>query len=206
MFNAAKEMSPLERAFVKAYALALIRDADLMRCVVGLMEPDGLGLNDVAAAVVAATKLLKLEQEFSVKLAGVATQLQLPEKKLRKADQAQEQLLLDIFGLSFFKLSIKDESSFLKKKYDAGWFSGKPAEWSNFLTDSYGGNIAKHATEKKESSSVFDIFSKLFDAFLPKNLSSNKLWPPQQSHMFLFYSDDYYDEDDDEDEEDDYDY
>lgn len=204
MFNAAEEMSPLERAFVKAYALALLRDADLIQCVVGLMEPDGLGIRDVATATHAALELRKLEDAFSAKLAAVAERLQLPDKKARKIDQAQEKLLLDIFGLSFFKLAVKDESSFVKKKYDAGWFSGKPTEWSNLLNDAYGSNI-KYAPHKKELPSIFDAFSQLFGSLLPKTLPSNKLWPPSTPHLFLFYADDYYEDDEDEDEED-YDY
>ena len=207
MFNAAEEMSPLERAFVKEYALALLRDADFVQCVVGLMEPDGLAITDVAVAAAAATKLCEISDDYTAKMTAVAEKSQLPAKKTRKFDQAQEKILLDVFGLSFFKLAVKDETSFVKKKYDAGWFSGKPTEWSNLLNKAYGG-LSKPVDDKKSPPSMLDLFSQLFNAFLPKNLPGNKLWPPTPT-LFLYY-DEYYADDDmdeeEEDEDDDYEY
>jgi hypothetical protein len=204
MFNAAEEMSPLERAFVKEYALALIRDADLVRCVVGLMEPDGLDIKDVVDATDAAIKLCVINEQFLANLTVVSAQAKLDTKKSSKFDQAQEKLLLDIFGLSFFKLAVKDESSFVKKKYDAGWFSGKPTEWSNLLNKAYGG-FAEKVADKNHPPAVMEAFAKLFNLLLPNNFYGNKLWPPEITQDFLLYYDEYY-EDDLEDEEEDYNY
>lgn len=199
MFDAAEEMSPLERAFVKAYAKALIRDADLIYCVVGLMEPDGLAMRDFVAAISAATELQKLSEEFQARLNAVAVKQQLMQKD-QKPDRSQEKLLLDLFGLSFFKLQLKNGPAGVKKTIGGGWFSGKPAEWSSVFGKFYDKVVAADVEKK---SSLFDAFTKLFGLFTPKT-ETNKLWPPIGSDLFLFHYEEY--DDYEEEDDDDYDY
>ena len=203
MFNVAEEMTPTERAFVRAYATALLRNKSLVHTTISLMRPDALAVADVVTAAKAAVSLCQLDADFVDALSAVATKNSMPEKStIKKYDAAQTKLLLDLFGLSFFQLVLSGGEKAPPKKNTVGWFSGKPEEWSFLIAKL---NDAAATAEKNKLSPLLSSLLKFFNLLTDPPAGASKIWPPYSpykdiSGLFMHSNEEFDDWDDDADD------
>ncbi len=130
MFNI-KQMSPAEVLFIRTYIVAMRRQYDLLNTVMDLMDPDNLGIADVAVATRVATELQDMHADFDSALHELPGYSKFA-RRIPKAEPSMDQLA-DLFSLSFFKMVTVIKSTLGEKKKDDGWFSGKPDEWQATL-------------------------------------------------------------------------
>lgn len=192
-------MSPAEIQFIRLYITTLRREYYLVRSVVDLMHPSGLGLKSFSEATSVALGLAELQQDFDAKLRQLQKKNHPRTKFVSTGPTIDE--LADLFSLSFFKIITTGESpAGVKSAHNKGWFSGKPTEWKKTL-QSYK-DVPKNKTQ-----SLPDLLTDFFSAalkFFPfdnktwlsnKSNLTKKIWPPDPNN--------WYDEIDDEDDDDD---
>lgn len=179
-------MSPAELQFIRLYVTTLRREYYLLRSVIDLMHPSGLGVKNFIDAANMALALDEMQKDFDAKLARIQKKDNLKKSNVSVGPSLDE--LADMFSLSFFKLVTVEEKSKTgeKIKTDDGWFSGKPAEWKTTL------QLYKN-TPKDAGYALPDLLSNFFNTlikFFPsapnqKNWyegpfgPTKKLWPPQ---------------------------
>lgn len=184
MFNFAAAMGPTESQFVRVYVAALRRDYDLVRSVLDLMSPDGLGLKNFSEAVTVAAGLRELQSDFDAKINRAQK-----KHKMRKIAQPTHPSavdILDLFSLSFFKImtTVKKETvNNDEQLVSEGWYSGKPTEWKK--------TVYMYKDVPKDNNwpaALGDIFSQVFKFFLANKPKwdmpppgMKKIWPPANS-------------------------
>ena len=181
MFNFVAAMGPTEAQFVRVYVAALRRDYALVRSVLDLMSPDGLGLKSFSEAVTVSRGLQELQSDFDAKISRL-------QKKHKMRKVAQPPIpsgadILDLFSLSFFKLmtTVKtDEKPDDEQVVYDGWYSGKPTEWKKTLH-----MYTALPKDNKWPAALGNVFSQVFKFFLttkPKwdvpPTGMKKIWPP----------------------------
>jgi hypothetical protein len=197
-------MSPAELQFIRLYVTTLRREYYLLRSVMDLMHPTGLGIKSFTAAANMAVELDGMHKDFEAQLARVQKKDKLKKSNIPIGPTMNE--LADMFSLSFFKLvTVEDTPETGKVKTDDGWFSGKPNEWKKTL------QLYKN-TPKDAGFSLPDLLSNFFNTllkFFPSDLNhktwhegpwgpTKKMWPPANEYN----ADDQYFDDDDDDEDD----
>lgn len=204
-------MSVAEKQFIRIYVAALRRDFNLLESVMALMHPDGLAIDDVMQAVAVATELQHMQAEFDKTLHNLPT----THKFSRKTKPGGPSLdtLADLFALSFFKVfTVLESKKPWPKKQDAGWFSGKPAEWHQLFKQL---EAASDKSEKKQSP-IFNTFAKFFPQLSlfknfhlaqPTEESTTNSWPSDHYGSGLtknksaeYEEEDYYDDEDEDDD------
>jgi hypothetical protein len=189
-------MTPVEVQFIRVYVTALKRHYPVIRSVVDLMNPDGLGIQDFYNATTAAVAVDEMHADFEQGLQAVQKTNKMRARKVAASPTDDE--LADLFGLSFFKLITTVPATDSKKKvlpttYE-GWFSGKPDEWKNTL------KAYKDVPANKENAlndlltTCFNAFAKLFNKnnLFPHGFKpgfGKKMWPAE-SNFFDDQSDD----------------
>jgi len=200
-------MSKAEKQFIRTYVAALRRDFNLLTAVMEFMHPDRLAITSTVQATEMAVELQHMHAEFEMTLHNLPA----TGKFLRKSVTTSPSLddLADLFTLSFFKVfTVLDNDKTGGQKKDAGWFSGKPAEWYELFKQL----DAVEQQSSKTQSSVFNMFSKFFPQLsLFKNFHLAKPhedlplneWPaghfdygPNKKQQ-VEYDEEEYDEDDD---------
>jgi len=195
-------MTPSEMQFIRLYVTTLRREYYLLRSVLDLMHPNGLGVKSFIDATKMALALEGMHQDFDSALSRVQKKDKIRKIKVATGPTMDE--LADMFSLSFFKLVTVEEGPETSKKIktDDGWFSGKPTEWKKTLA------LYKN-TPKNDLHSLPDLVSNFFNTLLKffpfekyhKNWHegpfgpTKKLWPPENN-----YDEDaqYFDDDDDD--------
>lgn len=205
-----ERMSKAEKQFIRTYVAALRRDFNLLTSVMEFMHPDRLAITSAAKATEMAVELQHMHAEFEMTLHNLPS----TGKFLRKTVATGPSLddLADLFTLSFFKVfTVLENDKAGGQKKDAGWFSGKPAEWYELFKQL---DAVEHQSSKTQSP-VFNMFSKFFPQLslfknfhLAKphdNLSLNE-WPaeypdysPPKNQKKLEYDDEYDDDENDDD-------
>lgn len=195
-------MSDTEKRFIRLYVNALRRDFNLVKSVIALMHPDGLAISDFSRATRVAVELQHMHAEFDTCLHN----LPISHKFFKKTAATGPTLddLAELFTLSFFKvLTTFEGSKGIKKKTDAGWFSGKPDEWQQLFKQL----AATAGQSNKKQSPMLNMFSKFFpqlDLFKDFDFSAAiedntpNQWPPSGFAKDIDYDDEQYDEDDDD--------
>lgn len=196
-------MSPAELQFIRLYVTTLRRDYYLLRSVMDLMHPSGLGVRSFTDAANMAVELDEMHKDFETQLNRVQKKDKI--KKINAPTGPTMDELADMFSLSFFKLVTVEEkpATGQKIKTDDGWFSGKPNEWKNTI------QLYKN-TPKDAGFSLPDLLSNFFNTllkFFPADLNNKtwhegpwgpakKMWPPADEYN---PDDQYFDDDDDDD-------
>lgn len=198
-------MSQAEMQFIRLYVATLRREYYLLRSVLDLMHPTGLGLKSFIDATNMALTLDALNKDFDDKINRVQRKQKLRKVAVPASPTTDE--LAAMFSLSFFKLVTVTEATATTGavKKDAGWFSGKPAEWKKTLT------LYKN-TPKLPGDDLSNSLSSFFATLLKffpfehghKNWhefpfgTTKKLWPPQNKYVEDNEDKQYFDDDDDD--------
>jgi hypothetical protein len=201
-------MSQAEMQFIRLYVATLRREYYLLRSVMDLMHPSGLGLKSFIDATNAAVALDEMHQDFEANISRIQKKRKMRKIAVPQGPTTDE--LADMFSLSFFKLVTvtekPNETGVVDSvKQDDGWFSGKPAEWKKTL-----------ALYKNTPKSAGDNLPNLLSNFLATLLkffpfepgqkdwhkfpfgTTKKLWPPQNNYI-EDEDEQYFDEDDEDD-------
>jgi hypothetical protein len=183
-------MSPVEMQFIRVYVSALKRHYPVIRSVVDLMNPDGLGIQDFYKATTTAVALADMHDDFEQGLQSAKTNNKMRIRKVTESPTEDE--LADLFGLSFFKLittaPADDNKKFSPQKLHEGWFSGKPDEWKNTLKAYKDAPTGKDNALTELLTECFNAFAKLFhkhDMF-PHGFKpgfGKKLWPAESDFL-----------------------
>jgi hypothetical protein len=196
-------MSPAEMQFIRLYVVTLRREYYLLRSVMDLMSPAGLGLKSFTDAINAAVALDDMHADFETQLSKIQKKNNIQKINVSTGPSIDE--LAEMFSLSFFKMITVADGPVAGTtvKNDDGWFSGKPTEWKKTL------ELVK-STPKDAGYYLPDLLSNFFNTllkFFPFDKPANKwdenlfgptkkLWPPPNK-----YKDEdaqYFDDDDDD--------
>jgi hypothetical protein len=198
MLSEAAAMSPEERKFVRLYVQAMRRDYVLLRSVIDLMNPHGLGVKNFVDAVRLALSLSDLEDVFETNLRRLQRKHGMNHRRISAGPTTDE--LADIFSLSFFKVITTEETDDEKVVNNAGWFSGKPTEWKKTFL------MLQQLPKPEAANSLPELLSDIFTAALklfPFHANkwqmppdTKKIWPPQNTGWPV--DDEFEDEDDDD--------
>lgn len=197
-------MSPAELQFIRLYVTTLRREYYLLRSVMDLMHPSGLGVKSFTDAANMAVELDEMQKDFEAKLSRIQKKDNLKKINIPVGPTMNE--LADMFSLSFFKLITVEETPTTgeKIKTDDGWFSGKPTEWKKTI------QLYKN-TPKEFGFSFPDLLSNFFNTlikFFPFEQNyktwhegpfgpTKKLWPPLDEYAEA--DEQYFEDDEDED-------
>lgn len=200
-------MSQAEMQFIRLYVTTLRREYYLLRSVMDLMHPSGLGLKDFVEATRAALALDEMHKDFEGQIRRVQQKRKL--RKVAGSSGPTTDELADMFSLSFFKLvTVTEEPETGNSvKQDDGWFSGKPTEWKKTLA------LYKN-TPKAAGDNLPNLLSNFLTTLLKffpfepghKNWhefpfgTTKKLWPPQGEYAEDEDDEQYFDDEDDEDD------
>lgn len=187
-------MSPAEVQFIRLYITTLKREYYLVRSVMDVMHPNGLGVKSFTAATKLALGLAEMQQDFDAKLRGVQKKNSLRTKFVSPGPTLDE--LADMFSLSFFKIITTVENESAGKSYkNNGWFSGKPTEWKKTL-------YSYKDAPKNKAASLPDLLTEFFTTalkFFPfdnktwlsnKSNLTKKIWPPDSKNWYDDIEDD----------------
>lgn len=197
-------MSPVEIQFIRLYVTTLRREYYLLKSVMDLMHPTGLGIKSFTEATNMALALDEMHKDFDAKLSRIQKKDHI--RRINIPDGPTMAELTDMFSLSFFKIVTVEESGpghANKEITSDGWYSGKPTEWKKSLA------LYKKAP-KDAGFDLPDLLSNFFNTlikFFPfdKNHKhwhegpfgpTKKLWPPADETN----EDEQYFEDDDDDD------
>lgn len=189
--------------FIRLYVTTLRREYYLLRSVLDLMHPTGLGVKSFMDATKMALALEDMHQDFESQLNRIQKKDNLRKVKVQTGPTTDE--LADLFSLSFFKLvQVTDgPAPGTKIKTDDGWFSGKPTEWKKALALYKGAPAKQEPTLPDLMSTFFNTLLKFFPfegntkKWHDGPFSPKKLWPPANEYED---EDAQYFEDDDEDD------
>jgi len=183
-------MSPFEMQFISVYVAALRRHYHELRTAIEVMNPRELAVDDFYTAAKIAAELRDLHENFEAQLLVLRRKHKFNLRSARPSPTEDE--LVDLFGLSFFKLmppgaAITDGNA-------TGWFSGKPQEWETSVK-AYTAANKNEQSPANEFPAYFKFLAKLFlfdTPFVKKQPNSNKkLWPLAED--FNGYDDDMWD-------------
>jgi hypothetical protein len=201
-----RNMSTVEKQFIRVYVAAMHRDYDMLQSTFYLMAPTEPDVKSVVVAAKMARSLREMHAEFDSTLHELARKNKFREKPLPPVPNLDD--LADLFTLSFFKI-IKTEGTGQIKK-DDGWFSGAPSAWGKTIKSAFNAN---YNSLPKVLSTYLQALKKLLANETAFDIK-NKFWkPPNEKYGFADYFeqalDGQYDEElnayaDDEDDEDDF--
>ena len=198
-------MSHAELQFIRLYVTTLRREYYLLRSVIDLMHPTGLGIKSFTDAANMAVELEDMHKDFEAQISRVQKKDKIKKTNVPPGPTMDE--LADLFSLSFFKLvTVAETPETGKVKTDDGWFSGKPTEWKKTI------QLYKN-TPKEAGFSIPDLLSNFFNTlikFFPLDQNhktwhegpwgpTKKLWPPLDEYSNS--AEQYFEDDDDEDED-----
>jgi len=192
-------MSPVEIQFIRLYVTTLRRDYYLVRSVMDLMSPNGLGIKSFTDATKMALTLDEMHSDFETQLNRIRRKDHIRKINLPSGPTPEE--LTNLFSLSFFKVvSVVDTAKSNEKiPINDGWFSGKPTEWKKTV-DLY------KKTPEDFGYKMPDLLSNLFNTlikFFPFDSAAKKwyegpfnptkkVWPVEDE------DEQYFDDDDDD--------
>lgn len=161
------KMSKTELRFIYTYVRSLRRDYDLLATVMHIMHPETLDIRDITQATNMAVALTREHAEFENRLFSLPSVR--PLSKYPRTHLPTIEQLASIFALSFFKLlKLSKSSAEDQPPQDAGWFSGKPAEWQSaliVLKDILGDKPPKKSVPDELLTSCMKMLSHFFGGF-----------------------------------------
>lgn len=187
------KMSETELRFIHTYVRALKRDYDLLATVMHVAHPENLDVRDITQATKLAATLSKMHQKFERTLFSLPSVKPLPKYRTSVGPTIEQ--LASIFALSFFKLLKVDKAGGKSQPpKDAGWFSGKPAEWQAALLtlkDILGDKPPKKTVPDELLTACMKMLSHFFGGLefpllaetqYPKN-PPKKVWPVAEAAL-----------------------
>lgn len=190
-------MSPVEIQFIRLYVTTLKREYYLLKSVIDLMHPTGLGVKSFTEATNMSLALDAMQKDFDTALHNIQKKDRI--RKIKTVDGPTIEELTALFSLSFFKIVTtieKDKTPVGTKITSDGWYSGKPNEWKK--------SFALYKNAPKDAGFVFpDLLSNFFNTLLKffpfdKNYKkwhegpinpTKKLWPPDDENEQYFEND-----------------